>query len=202
MDTLTGFIVFEGLDGAGTTTQARLLCKSLADTGHAVDQTCEPTDHAIGRLVRKVLAGEERITPKALAMLYAADRDDHLYGEGGIIEKLTTLDYVISDRYLFSSEAYQSIGSPYEEVAELNCRFPMPEYLIYIDTPVEHCMKRIAENRSSRDIFEYEQFQEQVYENYRKALSAYPKELNLLIVDGTKTIEEIHSEIMKLFTNA
>ncbi len=198
MEILDNFIVFEGLDGAGTTTQAKLLAKALLERSMNNFLTCEPTDHEIGRLIRKVLAGEVKITHKALAMLYAADRDDHIYGTDGIIEHLEKNDYVISDRYLFSSEAYQSINTPFEEVAELNSRFPMPQYLIYIDTPVDHCMQRIESSRTTKDIFEHSQFQQSVYENYDIALSNLSDKIMLIRLDGTLAIEEIQHEILRI----
>ncbi len=103
------FIVFEGLDGAGTTTQLHLLEKNLKEAGVTVFATAEPTDSAIGRLIRSVLRKEISVEPKTLAMLYATDRYEHLYGKGGIIEHLDAGDTVICDRYLYSSIAYQSI---------------------------------------------------------------------------------------------
>ncbi len=196
MEILENFIVFEGLDGAGTTTQARLLSEAMQKRSLSTHLTCEPTDHEIGKLIRRVLSGETKITRKALAMLYAADRDDHIFGKDGIKAQLVDNDYVISDRYLFSSEAYQSIDTPFEEVAELNKRFPMPQYLIYIDTPVDHCMKRIESSRNSKDIFEHTQFQLSVYENYNTALSNLCDGIKLIRIDGTLSIEEIHMQIL------
>lgn len=76
---LQNFIVFEGLDGAGTTTQMKLLAETCDKQERSCHATFEPTSNAIGRLVRSVLQKQVVTTPLALAMLYAADREDHLH---------------------------------------------------------------------------------------------------------------------------
>ncbi|MEW5814514.1 MAG: dTMP kinase, partial [Spirochaetota bacterium] len=96
---LKGFIVFEGLDGSGTTTQVRLLSEKLTEKGIPVWTTCEPTDRFIGKNIRKVLRGEEKIEPPALALLFAADRYDHIYNPSdGIITHIDKAEWVLCDR--------------------------------------------------------------------------------------------------------
>src|SRR5262245_58804737 len=116
------FIVVEGVDGSGSTTHTRLLAKALRKRGHRVHTNCEPTTGPVGGLIRQVL--QKRITipgesgPKSLgwstmALLFAADRLDHLDSE--ITPALRKGEWVISDRYDLSSLAYQSLTAPSAE---------------------------------------------------------------------------------------
>lgn len=194
---LKRFFVFEGLDGAGTTTQAALLSDYIKSLNFPVMLTCEPTDHAIGKLIRNILGKMETCTPEALAYLYAADRANHIYGENGIEQNLIQDSFVISDRYLYSSLAYQSVNCLKEIPITANSFFPHPELVIYIDTPVELCMDRIASRSNNRDIFEKKSFQEKVYENYEIFLNKLPDEVKLLRIDGRLPIEKILGIIKK-----
>ena len=86
---LKGFFVIEGLDGAGTTTQLKLICKTMQDAGIKVFSTFEPTDSEIGCLIKRILKGETKATPLALAYLYAADRENHLHDpNNGILAQI------------------------------------------------------------------------------------------------------------------
>ena len=110
MSILKSFIVFEGLDGAGTTTQIRNLAKYYEFNKREYTITREPTSNPIGELVRKVLQKKVETTPEALAFLYAADRSDHLYNPSyGIARLIEEGRIVMSDRYFYSSIAYQSV---------------------------------------------------------------------------------------------
>lgn len=198
MEQLEKFIVFEGLDGAGTTTQAELLSEYLKGTGNQVFLTCEPTDGCIGRLIRRILSGEETVTPRSLALLYAADRDDHLFGKEGILCAAAEGKFIISDRYFYSSLAYQSIGSDYEDVRQMNSSYPPPSIIFYIDTPVSECMRRIENNRDSKDIFEHESFLSRVYTNYEHALrDEETGRSSVFRIDGTLGIDEIHQQVIR-----
>ena len=142
---LPGFVVFEGLDGAGTTTQAHRLVTCLRSRGVAAEFTCEPTDYLTGRTIRALLTGPERATPWTLAMLFAADRHEHLERpESGILARLATGATVISDRYLFSSIAYQGAFCDGAAVERLNGAFPLPEHLVFVDTPQDEASRRLA----------------------------------------------------------
>lgn len=127
---IRGFIVFEGLDGAGTTTQAGLLEKKFKEEGITCSAGFEPTDNFIGKIIRRILRGEEEVAPGTLAKLFAADRHEHLYNNSsGIIARCRRGEIVISDRYLFSSLAYQSIIFGFDRVLKLNSEYPLPEHL-------------------------------------------------------------------------
>ena len=194
-------VVFEGLDGSGTTTQMQLLAETCDKELRSCRATFEPTDKPIGRLVRAVLKKQIVTTPLALAMLYAADREDHLYNPiYGMASELEKGKLVICDRYIYSSLAYQGVECPLERVEELN-QFPAPEYLFFIDTPVEECIRRIESRGNSSELFDRHEFLEQVKTNYERLFSSLPKEVKFFRIDGMQSKEAIAEEIRKvLFT--
>ncbi len=197
-DVLENFIVIEGLDGAGTTTQLKNICKLLEKNDYKVYSTFEPTDRPIGKLVRDVLAKRFVTTPLTLAKLYATDREDHLYNEeNGIIKQINDGKIVISDRYFYSSLAYQGATCDFDQVKKLN-QYPHPKFLIYIDTPLEECLNRINKRNNEKDIFENKQFLTKVYENYKNVINSLPDEVNLIKIDGTKTVDQISNEITEI----
>lgn len=189
--TLRRFIVLEGVDGAGTTTQLRRLGEALARARVPHWTTCEPTGLATGRLVRQVLKGEADARPETLARLYSADRHEHLYGPGGVLERLGRGEAVISDRYLFSSLAYQGMTCGPDLPRLLNAGFPLPELLIYFDLETEVSMARV-ETRAERDIFEHRAFQERVRGAYEEVLAEYSlSPLKIARVDAALPVEEV-----------
>lgn len=190
------FIVLEGLDGAGTTTQLDRLVKHIGKKNPAVARTFEPTDSAIGRLIRSIQRGEESVTSESLALLYSADRHNHIYGKGGIIELAGSGSFVLSDRYFYSSIAYQSSFCDPDFVRSIN-RYPDPEFLIFIDTPVEECMKRIDKRDGRKEIFEKEEILRTVRSNYLKAFASLPCNVKFLRLDGTLSIEETTKAILE-----
>ena len=194
-------VVFEGLDGAGTTTQMQLLAEKCDKELRSCRATFEPTDKPIGRLVRAVLQKQIVTTPLALAMLYAADREDHLYNPiYGLARELEEGKLVICDRYIYSSLAYQGVECPIEKVQDLN-QFPAPEYLFFIDTPVEECIRRITARGGEAELFDRHEFLEKVKTNYEKLFSTLPKEVKFFRIDGMQNKETIAQEIQKaLFT--
>ncbi len=169
---LKRFIVLEGGDGAGTTTQLRILGEALRRAGIAHWITAEPTDLPEGRLIRRVLSGELPRDPGTLARLFAADRNEHLRGKDGILRRLERGEAVVCDRYVLSSLAYQGVACGPELPALLNADFPLPELLIYFDIAPEESVGRLA-SRESLDIFEDIPFQEKVRAAYRAELARY-----------------------------
>jgi dTMP kinase len=183
---LDRFIVLEGLDGAGTTTQLELLRAALDRRGDQCCATCEPTGGPIGRVIRDVLRGDLRVTACALALLFAADRTEHLYREpGGIVARLRAGDYVASDRYLFSSLVYQSLECSPDYVAALNQRFPLPRHLFYVDTPPELCQRRLAARRQL-ELFDDPARQRRLRARYAEVLEQFAR-LGVAVhtIDGT-----------------
>jgi dTMP kinase len=199
---LKNFIVLEGLDGAGTTTQARLLHSRHADQGIRAVLTQEPTGHPIGLAIRGILRKQTPAQPETLAYLFAADRNEHVHGPGGIREMARQGCRVISDRYLFSSLAYQSVGCGWELVRELNGRFPLPEILIFLDIAPREGEKRLR-SRAERELFEFEDFQHKAADGYRRALREYAaSEMRILDIDATRAPQAIHEEIWNFIEKA
>ncbi len=201
MDILRSFIVFEGLDGAGTTTQIRNLARYYEFNSREYYITNEPTSNPIGELVRKVLQKKVVTTPEALALLYAADRNDHLYNPSyGIVRLLEEGRIVLSDRYFYSSIAYQSVECDKTLIRTIN-DFPAPEFLIFIDTPVEDCMRRIEKRGEEKELFDRAEFLTAVRKNYLEELEKLPEGVNLLVVDGRASIEDTEKEIRKYLSS-
>ncbi|MBR6234321.1 MAG: dTMP kinase [Spirochaetales bacterium] len=195
---LRNFWVLEGLDGAGTTTQLKNLEAYMMDKGLPVFRTAEPTIYETGKFIRRVLSGEVKVPQSTVAYLFAADRDNHLNNpEYGIKAHLAKGETVISDRYFFSSFAYQSIGFDPDAVMMLNSRFPYPELVLYVDTPVEDCISRIDSRGTDKEIYEKLDYQRLVHENYESFFKRLPEGCHLIRVDGTLTREEIFKFLIK-----
>jgi dTMP kinase len=193
---LRKFVVLEGLDGSGTTTQIDLLDTRLGEGGIAHLCTCEPTRGSVGLLIRRILRGETRVHPKTLSLLFAADRTEHLEREGeGIVDSVGRGEVVISDRYLFSSLAYQSLGSDFEYVWELNRRFPLPQLLVFLDTPPEVCQRRLA-RRIGSDLFDHLDTQRRVRENYLQSVRRFKDTaMRVLLLDGNLAPDRLFKKI-------
>lgn len=168
--TLPGFIVFEGLDGAGTSTQMARLRTSLeaARIPHWI--TAEPTDRPEGKLIRSILGGGIEAHPGTLARLFAADRNEHLYGTGGIIEHIQAGQIVVCDRYVASSLAYQGITCGPELPRLLNQDFPLPGLTLFFKIEAETSVARLS-SRERLDIFEHRAFLDKVAHAYDEALA-------------------------------
>jgi dTMP kinase len=199
MDILSNFLVFEGGDGSGTSTQLSILAESLKKAGKpAFFSTFEPTDGQIGKLIRGALKKELSITPKTLAYLFAADRNEHIYGENGILRQLESGKLVISDRYTPSSLVYQGLECGDDLPKELNSRFPAPETLIFLDVDVEIALSRMK-NRASHEIYEYREFQLKVREKYKSLLGMYESSgVKIHILDAAKSAEEVAAEVWSI----
>ncbi len=194
---LSSFIVFEGLDGAGTTTQIRRLARYYEFNKRPFAATNEPTSNPIGEVVRSVLQKKICTTPNALALLYAADRDDHLYNQSyGIVRYLDEGRVVISDRYFYSSIAYQSVECDPDFIESIN-DFPSPEIIVYIDTSVDECLRRIEKRGEGKELFDRYDFLMEVRKNYEKAFSALPDGVHLIRIDGSAPADEVESNIRK-----
>ena len=192
---IKGFIVLEGLDGAGTTTQLDKLTEAYENIGKTVVRTFEPTDSEIGRLIRRVQRGEIRTTSESLALLYASDRHNHLFGENGIVENAEKGNIILSDRYFYSSYAYQSSFCDPEWVRDIN-NYPHPEILIFVDPPVDECLRRINARNEKKEIFEKKEILTRVRENYLKSFENLPSDVRFLHIEGILSIEETTKRIL------
>ncbi len=198
------FITFEGLDGAGTTTQARILADRIESEGLPVHLTKEPSEGPVGNLISLVLK-RRLVSPTVgrpldpfpddlLALLFAADRIDHLHAE--ILPKLREGIVVISDRYLLSSYAYQSLGCDLKWVRQVNENAILPDITFLIDVPAPVCLRRIEKERWESELFEGLDKLVVVRKNYlRIAASAIGESMNVVLLDGEKEIRSLQKEI-------
>ena len=198
-EVLKGFIVFEGLDGAGTTTQSGLLHRRLERKGFSSVLTCAPTESFIGKTVRQVLQKKASVAPGTLAKLFAADRHNHLFHEEeGILALLNSSSVVISDRYLFSSLAYQSIDWDFTSVWNLNCDFPIPEHLVFLDISPEESQRRILDRKTPMEIYEKKDLQDDIRSNYFHAFTLFEHtDMQLHIFDATLPVNELEEMVWK-----
>ena len=195
---LKNFIVIEGLDGAGTTTLSSALVSHLNKIGVKTLATREPSDGDIGKTIREAyLSKKKATTPKALALLYSADREDHINNPTTGVKQLLKDAVVISDRYFYSSLAYQGVNLDFDYVNSIN-DFEEPEIIIYIDTPVDECLARIERRGDAKELFEKKDFLEKTRDNYEKAFSQlestenfYLTKIRVLKIDGTKSKDDV-----------
>ena len=170
------FFVLEGLDGAGTTTQAELLRDWLQKRGRRVHLTAEPSRGPVGALVRQILAGRVTggasgaVEPAALALLFAADRLDHVASE---VEPRLAAGYdVVSDRYALSSLAYQAVATGDAGwVEEINARAPAPDLTVFLDVRPGVALRRRFAASAERELFEFPAFQRKVALAYRRSIA-------------------------------
>lgn len=189
---MTGpFIVLEGLDGAGTTTQAALLARWLREQGHDVLETHEPTDGPVGRILRQSLRGEaEAPTESTLPWLFAADRADHLTRT--VEPALERGTWVVSDRYLHSSLAYQSLTLPLSDVLDLNARFRVPDLTLFLDVSVETALGRISGRGRQREIYERRDRLQAIKARYRAVMELLRTRGDTIVeLDGSLPVDEV-----------
>jgi len=187
------FIVFEGIDGAGLTTQANLLENYLKSKGYDVILTKEPTNNLIGGLIRAALKKEWITSNKTLQLLFSADRAHHLERE--IIPALEKGKIVISDRYFLSTIAYGMIEVEKDWLKALNSKFLIPDIIFILDLPVEIALERIGKNRFGFELFEEKGKLEKIRRNFIELSKEYN---NCFIIDASKSIEEVHENIKKI----
>jgi dTMP kinase len=210
MDKRAGrFIVLEGIDGAGTTTQtARLVDRLRSETKTAVRVTREPSDGPIGALVRQILTGRLVIPGgrapawTTMALLFAADRMDHVESE--IEPILSQGGVVVSDRYDASSLAYQSVSSgrggekAVEWIRQLNKHAQRPDLTIVVDLPSEIAAARRETRGEAAQLYEQNEVQRALAVFYRDLARHMPED-RIVIIDGRGTIEEVHGRIYEAY---
>jgi dTMP kinase len=162
--------------------------------------TFEPTDHIIGKVIRSALKKEIKLKPDTLALLFAAQRNEHLYGENGILEHTKKGVLVVSDRYTLSSLVYQGIECGFELPFLLNSNFPAPEITIYLDIDPEIALSRMK-NRTSFEIYEYIEFQEKVRLQYKSCIEKY-RDLGakVEIIDASKSASEVADQVWNILS--
>ena len=163
------FIVFEGIDGAGKTTQIERLAAKLRAEGRRVAITAEPTASVSGGLLRDALGGIQKRTACEMAALFVLDRIFHNVNPNGIEAMLADGYDVICDRYYYSSMAYQGSQTDAEWVRDMNLSCPeirRPDLCVFLDLSPEESLRRIARDRTSTEIYEKKEILEAVREKF------------------------------------
>ncbi|OGR26953.1 MAG: dTMP kinase [Desulfobacterales bacterium RIFOXYA12_FULL_46_15] len=199
------FIVFEGIDGSGKSTQIQMISKRIQALNLKVYTTFEPTAGPIGSLIRQMLSGKIKTDQRTLALLFAADRMDHLINdENGIRRKIDTGELVICDRYYFSSYAYHAQYMDMEWVIDansLNAGILRPDLTVFIDADPEKCFERIKNNRSEFEMYEKIDIMKNVRINYLKAFEHLKNYERIAVIDGNDSMahvgDAIFHEVMK-----
>lgn len=201
------FVVLEGVDGAGTTTHTGLLARALRKKGLPITTTREPSDGPIGMLIRQILTGRVVVPgisgnrPSSwttMALLFGADRMDHL--EATVHPNLMDGVTVISDRYDYSSVAYQSVtggGEPetVQWIREINRHAHRPDLTIVLDVDPTTSAKRRAARASGVEIFDDQELQAQLAAFYREIDAHFPGD-NIVHIDASRTIEEVAADVL------
>jgi len=189
------FIVFEGLDGSGQSTQASLLRDFLLKQGYQVILTKEPTkDSEAGRKIRQILDEKTSEDPANLQKLFAEDRKEHL--QNIIIPALEQGKFVISDRYFYSSFAFgASDGVNLDWLIKLNDNFLLPDITFILRVTPRVCVERIDKRGTTKTLFEKEEKLTKVWKTYK----ILPERVaNTMMIDGERSIETIHEEIKNI----
>ncbi len=190
------FIVFEGIDGSGKGTQARMLADHLIRQGRKVVLTEEPTkDLFTGYFLRMLLRSKDVPDPKTVALMFAADRNEHV--KKVIAPALEAGEIVISERYYWSSIVYQTLqGLSEEYVRMLNAEFPRPDVTILLDVPEEVALQRIVARAHGNDgliqNFERLEFLRKVRERYAELAVKD----GFVVVDGRKGPTAVHRNVV------
>ncbi len=193
------FIVFEGIDGSGKSTQIKNISKRLEILGNKVYSTFEPTDGPIGSLIRQMLSGKLATDQRTIASLFAADRTDHLVNhDNGIRRKVDQGQIVLCDRYYFSSYAYHAQYIDMEWVIHansLNAEILRPDVTVFIDVDPDICFERIKSSRSNFDMYEKIDVMKKVRANYFQAFDTLKDLEKIIIIDGNTTMERVEDKI-------
>ena len=181
------YIVFEGIDGAGKTTQIQMLKEWLEESGFEVETIVEPTDGEVGVLIRKILQSKIATTDiiqKKLGLLFAADRLE-------VLDKISNAEYsnkiIISDRSFYSSLAYQN---PQDWIKEINKFAKIPDIVLLIDLDSKTSVSRSDQT----DDFENEEFLIEVKQRY---LQLAKENNNFKIINGNNGKNKVSSDIKK-----
>ena len=204
-DTFGRLIVLEGLDGAGTTTQSHRLVEWLTARGRNAHFTREPSDGPIGKLIREMLTGghaisdTESIDQNTFALLFAADRMDHLQREVEPFRKSGGI--VVSDRWYHSSLAYQGTGSERTWIRQLNQRARRPDLTVFLRVRAEVAAERRVAAGRAQELFEEITMQQRVAAGYDAVMAQLSEEgEHIAIVDGEMAIDDVTKAIFAAVT--
>ena len=193
------FIVFEGIDGSGTTTQAKLLWEVMS----GAHLTQEPTNKRIGSFIKQIITEtpEWVFLPPTIAYLFAADRSEHLYSSGGIRDELSNGRTVICDRYTMSSFAYNNENDE-NLIFDLNKGFLTPDLTIFLDVPVEVAIGRIVKRGEPRSYYETQARLHSIFYRYQDTIhsimhdESYSFLGKCVRLNGDQSAYDIHAEVL------
>lgn len=191
------FIVFEGIDGCGKSTQIKMLAEALRARGREVVVTAEPTDTETGRMLRRALSGAMSATPCRMAAMFTLDRIVHNTAEGGINDTLRSGADMLSDRYYYSSLAYQGSLCDYEWVKGMNVNCPdirKPDLCIFLDIPPKEALERIGKRGEAMEIYE----KEDTLTAFRNTFLHVFQTLgdNVAVIDASGSPEEVAARVL------
>ena len=197
------FIVLEGLDGAGTTTQCVAISQALKARGHEVWVTREPSTGPLGSLLRQALSGRlslpggRPLSHDTLALLFAADRVDHVAAE--IVPALERGAVVLSDRYVLSSLAYQGAALPMPWVQALNARARAPDLTLFLEVSLAESARRRKARGGDVELFDDPRVQRRTAQQYRKAIALRRRARDRIeIIDGDLPPGEVTRQCLAL----
>jgi len=189
------FIVFEGIDGSGKTTQFKMLSKYLKDNKKNILVTKEPTRGRIGKIIYNILEGREKASHVFLQLLFSADRAEHLEKE--VIPALKSGRNVLCDRYLFSTLAYgnSEIGDM-AWLTNLSKYFILPDITFLIKVAPKESIHRVKNIRKKDStIFEKENKLKKIWKNYEILSKKYK---NFYTIDGERDKKEVFEDIKNI----
>jgi dTMP kinase len=190
------FLVFEGLDGAGTTTQTNRLIDRLRAAGRRAEPTREPTSGPLGGVIRLAIEQRFAIAPHALALAFAADRVDHYHNDAnGIALMMRRGVNVVCDRYVLSSLAYQALDMAPEWIAEINREAPPPArtYFLRVDPAV--AWRRIADRSVADELYHVPERLNRIAANYERALEIFGARHRVVVLDGEQPPDAIAAQV-------
>lgn len=195
------FIVIEGLDGCGKSTQIQRLADSLKKRGEKVHVTAEPTDFETGAYLRRILSESQEKNMYLQAALFLADRLEHItHPEFGIKRYIAEGYTVISDRYYYSSFAYQGTSSDINWVMDmnLNCKEMLtPDLCIFLDVNPNTCKDRIDRVREKPELYEKNiVLMREIRQNFLSVLERLKPTQNIFIIDANKGLDDVEKEIL------
>ena len=202
------FIVFEGLDGTGKTTQIGLLAGYLRGKNETVYTDAEPSALPTGRFLRRMLAGDFPSSPWASAALFLADRiNQNTDGTDGIKKHLAAGDTVILDRYYYSTFAYQGHETDLRWAMDMHFGCPevtVPDLVLFLTMAPEKCIARITANRTAdeMEIFENVEKLTAVSRQFDAVFDTLKERENIVYIDADGTIPEVHARIVAAVENA
>lgn len=201
---MSKFIVVEGLDGTGKTTQIKILADYIRAKGKSVEITAEPTAHPTGKLIRRVLSGEVKTTPRSLAALFLSDRIIHNTARDGIEKMLSDGKTVISDRYYYSTFAYQGYETDLDWVMDMHFKCPevrKPDLVLFLTMAPERCVERIKANRPDDAIEIYENVESltKISRQFDTVFDKLKACENIVYIDAYGTVEEVSQRLFAAY---